>query len=585
MSSGRSMISGDATSLSQSSAFGKSDTDGRSVSGSVKTETTLTNSVTASSGLRGHRSASGHGRSTMTPGSSTMDLTESESGRGGSILGEDGMIMKRIEQFEQGKYDNDEDAQQKHRDILEEIQNSMDPRPQKVFMGAEMADLGEIQELAARDHEIGQRLLDAINSLNLTLDDYRGRYRELRPLEENLQALHVMCKRGGREAPPPLSLEEQSALNAFEFLDGDNSTMIEDDLISQSYKSCRSELFEDDDQPPTTGNPLFDEALLPHVQSAEALLPFLGVYGPCRVKEIISLDKLIKHGFIIGRYLELVRRKTPLNINDLPEVKDKFTASSLWMSCCDGKQRLAVTGRIFKLEMRASYGAEVKSKHSEVADKVFPEIVRRILGISDSQEDVDDRIVTLHQWLVFYNDRDVDERIDFIKYVDRVALEIFITGMLESKTKRLVLSAVKRLQGLLALRQSNIRALCTLLLDEDKEVRNAAAAHLAHIGTDVSFREKALCSLLEMLEDDNKIVRWSATLGLGFIGCREAVKHIQYTFMADIEPEVREACKTVLISFGRDGRRALDEACCTLLAQTMSHTVHIAHRSRMGTSL
>ena len=69
MSSGRSMISGDATSLSQSSAFGKSDTDGaNSIIGrsSVKTETTLTNSVTASSGLRGHRSASGHGRSTMT---------------------------------------------------------------------------------------------------------------------------------------------------------------------------------------------------------------------------------------------------------------------------------------------------------------------------------------------------------------------------------------------------------------------------------------------------------------------------------------------------------------------------------------
>ena len=107
MSSGRSMISGDATSLSQSSAFGKSDTDGaNSIIGrsSVKTETTLTNSMTASSGLRGHRSASGHGRSTITPGSSTMDLTESESGRGGSILGEEGLIMKRVEQFEHGKY-------------------------------------------------------------------------------------------------------------------------------------------------------------------------------------------------------------------------------------------------------------------------------------------------------------------------------------------------------------------------------------------------------------------------------------------------------------------------------------------------
>ena len=132
--------------------------------------------------------------------------------------------------------------------------------------------------------------------------------------------------------------------------------------------------------------------------------------------------------------------------------------------------------------------------------------------------DIEERIVTLHQWLTFYHDRDIDEQVDFIKYVDRVALEIFITGMLESKMKRLVLSAIKRLQGLLALRHSNLKALCVLLLDEDKEIRNAAAAHLAHIGTDVSFREKALCTLLELLEDEHKTVRWAAALGLGFIG-------------------------------------------------------------------
>ena len=122
----------------------------------------------------------------------------------------------------------------------------------------------------------------------------------------------ILVIRGGREAPLPLSIEEQSALNAFEFLDGDNQTIIEDDLISQSYKSCRSEIFEDDDVNPTTGNPVYDEALLPHVQASELLLPKLGAYGPCRVKEIIALDKLIKHGFIIGRLLELVRRKKNL---------------------------------------------------------------------------------------------------------------------------------------------------------------------------------------------------------------------------------------------------------------------------------
>merc|ERR1712176_761129 len=475
----------------------------------------------------------------------------------------------------------------KNMDILEEITNSMDPKPLEEFTGSEMVENEDLQENNGKDVKLGIRLYEAIVSLNLCLDDYRGMYRELRPLEENVQGILILVKRGGREAPLPLSIEEQSALNAFEFLDGDNQTIIEDDLISQSYKSCRSEIFEDDDVNPTTGNPVYDEALLPHVQASELLLPKLGAYGPCRVKEIIALDKLIKHGFIIGRLLELVRRKKNLEINQLPECKDKFTAVNIWQSSVDGQQRLACTGRTFKMELKAAFGTEVKQKHADVSELVFPEIVRRVLGRPDIKETekIDVTVVTLHQWLTFYHDLSDEERVEFKKYVDRVALELFITGMLESKVDRLVLSAIKRLQGLLALRNTNIRALALLLLDPNTEIRNASAAHLAHIGADPSFREKDLCALLEFLEDDDKTTRWAAALAMGFIGCREATKHIQYVFMADVEPEVREACKNVLMSFGRPGKIALEEACCTLLAQTMSHTSTIVSRSKMGTAL
>lgn len=582
----------DNTSVSQSSAYGKTETDGISIGrSSMKSGSTMTNSVTASSHHHTHRSRARsrdrHSHHDMTD-TSTIDMTDTQTVTPSMIDGQSVSLSTkyRVETYDDRYKEEKMKEDLKNMDILEEIQNSMDPKKYDEFKGDDMVEPEDLQENNGKDVKLGLKLYDNINSLNLSLDDYRGCYRELRPLEEHVQALLILVKRGGREAPLPLSIEEQSALNAFEFLDGDTNTIngIEDDLISQSYKSCRSELFEEDDVPPTTGNPVFDEALLPHIQGSEMLLPSLGAYGPCRVKEIIALDKLIKHGFIIGRLLELVRRKKPLEIRTLPECKDKFSALNIWTSACDGQQRLAVTGKIFRMELKATHGTEVKQKHSDVSELVFPEIVRRVLGRPEIKE-TDDTVVTLHQWLTFYHDLSDEERVEFAKYVNRVALELFITGMLESKVDRLVLSAIKRLQGLLALRATNIRALCLLLLDANKEIRNASAAHLAHIGTDPSFREKALCALLEFLEDKEKTVRWSAALALGFVGCREATKHIQYVFMADVEQEVREACKNVLMSFGKPGKIALEEACCTLMAQTMSHTSTIVSRSKMGTAL
>jgi hypothetical protein len=39
------------------------------------------------------------------------------------------------------------------------------------------------------------------------------------------------------------------------------------------------------------------------------------------------------------------------------------------------------------------------------------------------------------------------------------------------------------------------------------------------------------------------------------------------------------------ISFGSDGRKAYEEANCTYLAQTMTHTSMTLNRQHMGTSL
>ena len=72
-------------------------------------------------------------------------------------------------------------------------------------------------------------------------------------------------------------------------LDDDQRT-----IITQSYRSCRTELFEVDyDVAPTSGNPLIDEALIPHLQMCKNLLNDIGNYGPCKVKQIRAITALV----------------------------------------------------------------------------------------------------------------------------------------------------------------------------------------------------------------------------------------------------------------------------------------------------
>lgn len=99
-----------------------------------------------------------------------------------------------------------------------------------------------------------------------------------------------------------------------------------------------------------------------------------------------------------------------------------------------------------------------------------------------------------------------------------------------------------------------------LLLDENKKLRDAAAAHLRHIAKEEGDgtwkpRDFALASYLELLEDKSKKLRRAACIALGFLGAKEALRQLQYICMAGQEPEIREAAKNVLISFGTDGEK------------------------------
>lgn len=115
-----------------------------------------------------------------------------------------------------------------------------------------------------------------------------------------------------------------------------------------------------------------------------------------------------------------------------------------------------------------------------------------------------------------------------------------------------------------------------MLLDENKKLRDAAAAHLRHIANEPGDgtwrpRDFALASYLELLEepfqmrkklhslrnygktnlerwkkDKSKKLRRASCIALGFLNAKEALRQLQYVCMAGQEPEIREAAKNVL---------------------------------------
>ena len=234
------------------------------------------------------------------------------------------------------------------------------------FMASDLADIEQIEEQRQKEAATGRRLMEATNQLNLALDDYRGRHTELRYLEEAVQTLASIVRHGGRDQPVHIANESESTID-FDLLQserggttiqtpsivggGPPGSKIDDDqrtVITQSYRSCRTELFEVDyDVAPTSGNPLIDEALIPHLQVCKVLLNDIGNYGPCKVKQIRAINGLVRNAKTISRLIELSRSRVSFTLESLrdKEFYKRPVFLQQWKSCCDGKTKLAIPGK------------------------------------------------------------------------------------------------------------------------------------------------------------------------------------------------------------------------------------------------
>ncbi|XP_078486444.1 rho family-interacting cell polarization regulator 2-like [Ciona intestinalis] len=353
----------------------------------------------------------------------------------------------------------------------------------------------------------------------------------------------------------------------------------------QVVSSDEEESKSDADKPIyTTGKLIADEALIPHLELVGYLLKDLGHFGPLKVKEILALDKLNRQCDVIERLLDIGTSDDDVIIEEFEELEERRDLFEMWRSCCDGRTALCVSVRTLRLELKSEHGREVRTKHTDVVDIVFPELVKRIFGRPDLS-DIETKTVTLFHVIDYVNESSDSVHEDFGKLVDKLALEMFITTTLSSSNRDLVLVAIKRLSSLLALRLSNLRALSHLVLDGDTMIRSAAAAHIKHIATEEPMKEKALVSYAELLESPQKRDRQCACIALGFMKEKKCIPQMAYLFTCDPEKEVREAASTVLLSLGEEGEKARETASSTLLMQTMTQQVSISNPARMGTAL
>ncbi|CAK8698467.1 unnamed protein product [Clavelina lepadiformis] len=426
----------------------------------------------------------------------------------------------------------------------------------------------EVKTYTEREISISRELVTITHNLNLQLDDYRGRYPDLKRFEI---ALFDLLER--------LKVEGVDAIQTDGFSVVSKNSDDSNDSRLQFQRKFGSRAL------PTTGKLLCDEALIPHLHLAQQLLKDVGVFGPLKVREILALDKLDQQRSALERIMEIAESDDEVVIEAMEEFKGRRALLELWRSSCDGFISFCVTAKTLRLEFLSEFGREVRIKNPDVAEKVFPELVKRIVDRPDLT-DIDREIVTLFQVSNYVKSAADVESESLEKLIEKLALEMFITSTLSSGIHHLVLVAIKRISSLLALRISNLRALSHLLLDDDHDVRTAAAAHIKHIATEKLLRDKAILAYVELLESEAKKDRECACIAIGFLSAQQCIPQLAYLYHSDEENDVREAASNVLLSFGDEGKGARDHASSTLLAQTMTQQVTLKnHAARMGTAL
>ncbi|NXB49278.1 RIPR1 regulator, partial [Leucopsar rothschildi] len=433
-----------------------------------------------------------------------------------------------------------------------------------------------------RGKMVDSGLEEAIGLLGSALDDYRGQFPELQPLERELKRLEEMLlqKQGVfLSRASSISLTVEHALESFSFLntsDMEDSEGSEEEPLQDERRAARplrsirapsaGEMGADDTgmcsgseastDPMSTGNEFLDKALVLHLNNCNRLLLKLGTFGPLRCQEMYALDRLLRE----SQVLEIVCQLTEERAGAASSAADVVQFSTrkegvlpLWDLCVEVPNVYTCPVERFLQVLSAQYAAPISEQHPGLADVVCVKLVEEVLnrrlprrpGSAQSEQ------VTIFQYWSHFESLGA---LVLDTYMMELAEEALLAQNLNSDDQDVVLRALKRMpEG--RLKKEGLKALSLLLVEGNSKVVSAVSAQLRSLAENPRFRQRALVCFLEQLEDEEVQTRVAGCAALGCLKAKESIEQLVYLCQTDKEP-VREAAKQSLMLCGEDGKSA-----------------------------
>ncbi|XP_075366471.1 rho family-interacting cell polarization regulator 1 isoform X3 [Mycteria americana] len=433
-----------------------------------------------------------------------------------------------------------------------------------------------------RGKVVDSGLEEAISLLGSALDDYRGQFPELQPLERELKRLEEMLlqKQGVfLSRASSISLTVEHALESFSFLntsDMEDSEGSEEEPLQDERRAVRprrgsrapsaSETGADDTgmcsgseastDPMSTGNEFLDKALVLHLNNCNRLLLKLGTFGPLRCQEMYALDRLLREAQVLEIVCQLTEERAGAAGSAAEVVQfstQKEGALPLWDCCVEVPNVYTCPVERFLQVLSAQYAAPISERHPGLADAVCVKLVEEVLNrrLPRRPGSAQGEQVTIFQYWSHFESLGA---LVLDTYMMELAEEALLAQNLNSDDQDVVLRALKRMpEG--RLKKEGLKALSLLLVEGNSKVVSAVSAQLRSLAENPRFRQRALVCYLEQLEDEEVQTRVAGCAALGCLKAKESIEQLVYLCQTDKEP-VREAAKQSLMLCGEDGKSA-----------------------------
>nr|XP_056718683.1 rho family-interacting cell polarization regulator 1 [Euleptes europaea] len=470
-------------------------------------------------------------------------------------------------------------AAEENEDSVSQSQEDPQPNasltePKPDVMGLQPVGVSEVP----RPKPVDCGLEEAIGSLASALDDYRGQFPELQSLEQELKHLEGILLRKQEEClsrSSSTSLTVQRALESFNFLNAfetDDSEGDEKgkhssvqplplsrvpgsgDAIGEETAGCFP--MEGSLEPMSTGSEFLDRALVLHLNYCNGLLLKLGHFGPLRCCEMYALDRLAREAQVLEMVCRLAgeRSGTASSAEEVVQFSTrKEGVLPFWDSCVASPNMYSCPVERFLKTLSSQYSIRINERQQGLADSVCVKLVEEILQrrLPRRQGGCQAEQVTIFQYWSHFEALP-PSALD--SYILDLAEEVLLAQNLNSDDQDVVLKALKRMPES-RLRKDGLKALSLLLVEGNSKVVGAVSAQLRTLSENPGFRERALVSYLEQLEDEEVQTRIAACAALGCLKAKESVEQLVYVCQTDKEA-VREAAKQSLMLCGEDGKSA-----------------------------